>query len=59
MDLNDLFFHHQLSLLRAMDTPCPERRAHHEHAARGYAERIAAWKADRRAEQDFNGFPQG
>lgn len=49
MDLNDLFFHHQLSLLRAMDAACPESRARHEGAARDYAERIAAWRADRRA----------
>lgn len=55
MDLNDLLFHHQLSLLKAMDTVCPKRRAQFEDAARDYAERIAAWRADRKAEEDFDG----
>lgn len=53
MDLNDLLFNHQLSLLRALDTVCPKQRAHHESAARNYAERIAAWRADRQAEEEY------
>lgn len=57
MDLNELFFHHQLSLLRAMEAGCPERRARHEDAARGYAERIAAWRAERRADEEFDHHP--
>ncbi|MBK5265409.1 MAG: hypothetical protein JJE34_09295 [Alphaproteobacteria bacterium] len=47
MDLNDLFFNQQLSLLRAMYTGCPETRARHEGLARDYSERIAAYRADR------------
>ncbi|MCF8707739.1 hypothetical protein [Rhizorhapis sp. SPR117] len=49
MDLNDLFFNEQLSLLRAMDAGSPELRARHARLARDYGERIAAYRADKLA----------
>lgn len=48
MDLNELYFQHQLSLLYAMDAASIESRTRHEGEARDYAERIAAWRAERR-----------
>lgn len=44
MDLNYLFYRQQMSLLRAGVASCPESRAAHEGLARGYREKILAYR---------------
>ncbi len=41
MDLNELFYRHQVSLARADDATCAEARHAHRALAKGYARRIA------------------
>jgi len=40
MGLNDLLFHHQLSLMRADSAACADTRRGHRDTASGYARRI-------------------
>ncbi|WP_145118613.1 hypothetical protein [Sphingomonas sp. ABOLG] len=42
MDLNELYFRHQLSVVRATSAPTFEARHAHRGLAAGYARRIAA-----------------
>lgn len=44
MDLNYLFYRQQMSLLRARTASSPESRAAHEGLARGYREKILAYR---------------
>jgi hypothetical protein len=41
MDLNELLYRQQISLMRAASAACSEARLAHRALARGYAERIA------------------
>jgi hypothetical protein len=46
MDLNQLLYRQQVSLMRADAAASPEARHSHRGLARGYAERIRALQAD-------------
>jgi hypothetical protein len=48
MDLNYLYFRHQVSLFRSENAACVTSRRAHSVMAGAYAERIHAWKAARR-----------
>ncbi len=48
MDLNELFFRHQISLARAAAAASVEARYAHRELANGYARRIEAAQADAR-----------
>lgn len=48
MDLNELFFRHQISLVRAADAAGVEARHAHRELANGYARRIAQAQAGTR-----------
>ena len=46
MDLNQLLYRHQVSLMRADAASCTEARLAHRGLARGYADRIARMRAE-------------
>lgn len=48
MDLNELFYRHQISLLRAADAAGVEAHYAHRELANGYARRIVQAQADAR-----------
>lgn len=45
MDLNELFFRHQISIVRAGSAATPEARYAHRGLAKGYADRIETMQA--------------
>lgn len=49
MDLNELFFRHQVSLARADHATCTEARYAHRTLAKGYLCRIAEAQVDARS----------
>jgi hypothetical protein len=46
MDLNELFYRHQISVVRAAEAASPEARHAHRGLVSGYAARIATMQVD-------------
>ena len=46
MDLNKLYFDHQISLMQAARSPTGERRRDHQHSASRIADRIGSLQRD-------------
>lgn len=55
MDLNQLLYRHQVSLMRADDAVCTDARSAHVGHARGYADEIEQMRRAMGADSDLMG----